>query len=394
MSINNKGGVISVNILIYDLNGSLLTYDIEYFFRKMGHSCKNILRPVYDKYADEEFVLEMEKELSGTHYDLIFTTNYYPVVARVCYEQKIPYYSWTYDSPPEIYSTETMEYPTNHIFFFSKYDYQKFSGLGLDNVHYLPLAVNTERLSKISKRDDYASDVALVGGLYKSEFLEYREIMSAEQQQYIDAVIQVQLMHSGSTVVDAALNDEFIEGVCAHYRSLSNVAVQPNKDVLFYSLCAHLTHLDRVTILSLSGKRGFDTRLYYGKARPADREILEKNSVKIHGFVRYMDEMPAVFKSTKISINSTLRANRTGIPLRVVDVLGTGGFLLTNLQSEMLDFFKEDELATYETSEDAIEKISFYLKNDDVREKIAVKGYERVLRDFSYEDRLSRMLEN
>ncbi len=216
--------------------------------------------------------------------------------------------------------------------------------------------------------------------------------MSPEQQQYVDAVIQVQLTHSGSAVVDAALNDDFIEGVWTHYRSLSNSAVQPDKSVLFYSLCAHLTHLDRVTLLSLCGKRGYDTRLYFGKIKPEDKAILEKNGVKIEGFVSYMDEMPSVFKSARINLNPTLRANRTGIHLRVVDVLGSGGFLLTNIQSEMQDFLKEDELATYKDTEDAVEKISFYLKHEDLRNKIAAKGHERILKDFTYEDRLNRML--
>ncbi len=383
-----------MNILIYDLNGSFLTFDIEYYLKVLGHNCKNILRLVYDKYGDEEFASEMRKELTENHFDLIFTTNYYPIVARVCKEKEIPYYSWTYDSPPEIYSTETMDYLTNHIFFFTKYDSERFQSLGLDNVHYLPLAVNTKRLSSIKKCNEYISDIALVGGLYHSKFLNYRSIMSPEQQQYIDAVIHVQLSHSGSTVVDAALNDEFIEGVCAHYRSISEGAVQPDKAALFYSLCAHLTHLDRVTLLSLCGKRGYDTRLYYGKIKPEDKEILEKNGVNVEGFVSYTDQMPAVFKSARINLNSTLRANRTGIPLRVVDVLGAGGFLLTNIQSEMLDFFKEDELATYETTAEAIEKISFYLENEDLRHTTAAKGHERILKDFTYEDRLSRMLAN
>ncbi len=140
-----------MNILIYDLHGSFLTYDIKFYLKKMGHNCKNILRVVHDKYGDEEFAFEMKKELTDNHYDIIFTTNYYPIIARVCKEKEIPYYSWTYDSPPEIYSAETMEYCTNHIFFFTKYDAERFQSLGLENVHYLPLAVNTDRLSQTKK---------------------------------------------------------------------------------------------------------------------------------------------------------------------------------------------------------------------------------------------------
>lgn len=52
---------------------------------------------------------------------------------------------------------------------------------------------------------------------------------------------------------------------------------------------------------------------------------------------------------------------------------------MTNLQSEMLNFFKEDELATFETTEEAIEKIEFYLKNGDLRNQFAIKGHTLVL---------------
>ena len=102
--------------------------------------------------------------------------------------------------------------------------------------------------------------------------------------------------------------------------------------------------------------------------------------------------MPQVFKCSKININPTTRANRTGIPLRVVDVLGCGGFLITNLQPEMDDFFEKDEILTYESSEEAIEKIDYYLCHDEERLKIAQKGFERVSKDFNFLTRVQEML--
>ncbi len=383
-----------MTFLLYDLNGSLIINDIRFYLERMGHKCNYVLYLLKDKCRDDQFCGEMRTELSRNKYDAVFTTNYYPIVAQICYECSILYYSWSYDSPPEIQTLETMDYPTNRIFFFSKYDYKHFrEDCGIDNVYYLPLAVNIERLSKIRKNGTgYTSDVSLVGGLYHSKFLELRKIMSDEQKKYVDAVIQVQLKHSGCGVVEAAINDDFVKSVCEFYRQQSETAVQPSKESLFYYLCAHITHLDRVSVLRICAEKGYRTNLYLGRISDGDKELLSKKGVILNPSVSYEEGMPQVFMSSKINLNPTLRANRTGINLRIVDVLGTGEFLLTTHQQELDDFFYEDEIVTYETLEEEIEKIAFYLDHDDIRDKIAKKGQERVKKDFNYVDRLNRML--
>ena len=51
-----------------------------------------------------------------------------------------------------------------------------------------------------------------------------------------------------------------------------------------------------------------------------------------------------------------------------------------NLKSEMLKLFKEDEECVFfNDSQDLIEKIGFYLKNTELREKIAHNGYKRAV---------------
>ena len=260
------------------------------------------------------------------------------------------------------------------MFFFSKYDYQSIKNeYGLDNVYYLPLAVNTERLDKIMPMPEYESDVALVGGLYNSDsFLGLKSIMSKEQQLYLDAVIAVQMKYSGSVVVDEALTRDFIEGVCEYYRS-------------------HVTHMDRVGLLRLCAGKGFHTRLYLSPLSKQNRELLESHNVELCDCVNYENEMPAVFKSAKINLNPTLRANRTGIPLRVVDVLGSGGFLLTTHQAELDEFFNTDEIVYYENIEEALDKVQYYMAHEEERIKIARSGYERIKKDFSFPDRIAKM---
>ena len=61
------------------------------------------------------------------------------------------------------------------------------------------------------------------------------------------------------------------------------------------------------------------------------------------GEVHYMYEMPLVFKCSKINLNITLRSIRNGIPLRAMDIMGAGGFLLTNHQNDFAMHFVDGE---------------------------------------------------
>lgn len=59
------------------------------------------------------------------------------------------------------------------------------------------------------------------------------------------------------------------------------------------------------------------------------------------GTVSYTAEMPDVFYRSKINLNLTLRSITSGIPLRA-DILGCGGFLLSNYQPELCEYFTPD----------------------------------------------------
>ena len=384
-----------MNILIYDLFGSFQIKDIEYCLKKLGHNYSSKFYLIKDRYNDDKFTALLQSDLGQNSFDLVFTTNYYPVVSSVCCKNNVPYFAWVYDSPADLPSTETMDYPTNRIFFFSKYEYRHYkTDCGLDTVYYLPLAANIDRLSAITPDfSRFSSDVSLVGGLYFSDtFYSLKSIMSPEQQKYMDAVVAVQMGKSGSFVVDSALTDEFITQVNAYYKSQSESAIQPTKEQLFFSICAHLTHLDRLLLLNMCGDRKYDTKLYISDIIEQDKQLLQSHSVSVNAPVSYHEDMPQVFKCSKVNLNPTTRANRTGIPLRVVDVLGCGGFLITNHQPEMDDYFKKDEIITYETSEEAVDKTDYYLRHEDERLKTSAKGFKRVSKDFNFLTRVQEML--
>ena len=105
-------------------------------------------------------------------------------------------------------------------------------------------------------------------------------------------------------------------------------------------------------------------------------------------------ELSQVFRMSKINLNFTIPNIKSGIPLRVWDVLGAGGFLMTNYQAEIPYYFKEGEdLVCFDGIEDLCEKAGYYLSHEDERLAIAENGYRKVKEHHNYIERMNTMLE-
>ena len=105
--------------------------------------------------------------------------------------------------------------------------------------------------------------------------------------------------------------------------------------------------------------------------------------------------MPKVFKTSAINLNISLKTIRTGIPLRILDILASGGFVLSNFQEELAEYFKlGEEIITYGDLEELYYLTDYYLKHEEERKCIAANGLERVKKDFRFEDRMRKMIED
>jgi len=115
-----------------------------------------------------------------------------------------------------------------------------------------------------------------------------------------------------------------------------------------------------------------------------------------HGRVAQSD-LVKIFNQSKIVLNMSF-SSRDGsvrcIKGRDFEAPGCGSLSLTERTGDISDYFiPGKEIVTYEGVEDAVEKIKYYLTHDDEREEIAKRGYERVLREHTYEKRLSDIFE-
>ena len=92
-------------------------------------------------------------------------------------------------------------------------------------------------------------------------------------------------------------------------------------------------------------------------------------------------------------MNISRRGIKSGIPLRAFDIMGSGGFLLSNFQADFLDFFVPGEdFMYYESKEDFLEKIDYFLFHEEERQVIAKNGHDKVAAKHTYRHRVREML--
>ena len=116
-------------------------------------------------------------------------------------------------------------------------------------------------------------------------------------------------------------------------------------------------------------------------------------NVKVHSGVQSLTEMPIVFNKSRINLNMTVKPIQTGLPLRIFDIMGCGGFCMTNYQAEIPEYFEiGTDLETYGSMEELVDKCAFYLEHEDVRAQIARNGYEKVKVGHGYQQRVMEML--
>jgi spore maturation protein CgeB len=120
---------------------------------------------------------------------------------------------------------------------------------------------------------------------------------------------------------------------------------------------------------------------------------LEIAGVFNHGPIDHYATAPFVYDRAKINLNITLRSIHTGIPLRAFEILGSGGFLLSNYQADFADCYVDGEdYVSFGSKEDMLNKIEYYLSHEKERQEIAANGLRRTMENHTYEHRIKEML--
>lgn len=367
-----------MNILLYTWN-AYGQEDLEETLKKLGHQVKKLYYIMHNFDVEPEFSAQLEKELDEQQYDLVFSFNYFQVIARVCGQRKVKYVSWIYDSPVFNVFSDTIKSPWNYLFVFDQEFAAVVKTLGAPHVYAVPLAANCERLCKYRMVDEnYINEVSFVGNLYQ-ETNHYDKIpnLPSYLKGYFESLMQSQKLIFGCDLLNQAFTKEIEEQV-KQYISFDD---ESHFREIFLSLFLEtkLTSMERIEYLQMLADK-HDVTLY------SKEENQNLAKVKIKGSVDYMTEMPKVFYNSKINLNMTLRSIHSGLPLRIWDVLGSGGFLLTNYQPELFDYFEPGkDMVYYESKQDLEDKVAFYLDHDEERKAIAEHGFYTMKENYSYD---------
>lgn len=345
---------------------------------------------------NQELCEKMIRFLAEDSYDFVFSFNYFPVISIACNACKVKYVSWTFDSPfIQLYSN-TLSFPYNYVFVFDKGTCMDLWSRGMKTVYYLPMAAPVERYDTYCLTEEmhgkYDTQISFIGSTYqekKNRFYDKLNGISAYTKGYLDGCMQAQKGIYGAFLLENALRPEMVQDM------MRVCPLERNPDgfesfewvYAHYFLARHVTALERGEILEMLSEK-YQVDLYTHDNTP----YLPK--VNNRGKAEALEEAPIIYKCSKINLNISLKSILTGIPLRSFEIMGSGGFLLSNYQADYSEHFVAGEdYVYYSDYEDLMRKAEYYLSHDRERKEIAENGYRKVREAHTYRNRVDTIIQ-
>jgi spore maturation protein CgeB len=172
--------------------------------------------------------------------------------------------------------------------------------------------------------------------------------------------------------VEAVPKFKELGGYPIHMPPPTGIIVEPDRDKVKYKY-----------EVSFVGGKAFDRELYINE--------IKKRNIPIRVFGSEwerrvsFEEMINIFTSSKINLNfSKTVGNRRAWKGRVLEVCLAGGFLLTEYFPGIEEYFKIDkEIVCFNDAEEMVEKILYYLANENERVSIARAGWKKAISEYT-----------
>lgn len=353
---------------------------------------------------DMELAAEMIPYIHQNGIEAVVSFNYFPIISMICDTCKLPYYAWVYDCPHFTLYAKQITLPCNHIGVFDREMVRKLKDKGVQTVYHVPLAVDVEHFAHVIAGKkvpaQYACDISFVGSLYTDEHNYYDRLMSESDKAIPDGLIHRQCFCYDRDMLGNALDAGELDMDVMRRRMeeqglmLGEDYFADTEELLKAVVLEKKVTVEERRILSHETAKVFGERCRFNLYTAS--ELKEYPLLKKHhrGIVDYHKQMPLVFAGSKINLNLTLRSIHSGIPLRVLDIMACGGFVLSNLQPEIAEYFADgQEIVTFRSLEECIDKIAYYLEHETERQKIAAAGQRSVQERFGYREGLMKLFD-
>ena len=374
-------------IIVFDY--PVIAKDCAAAFEKCGLDVEYITEETF-----ESFIHSLKKSKPKFMFGINFQTH----LADLAEQWEIPYVYWVVDTPSyNLYYEKNKDRSFSIGFIYDRSIVKDLKRKGFSRVFYMPVAANVERLNKIILNDDdrvkYNCDVSFLGNTcVQNEFTQYIEPkIDDHSKNLIDRLIDAQMFKERFIIKDVITNE-----IAEAFFDVSGIIFKKEKfrqnfemkDSLNFFLGRYHSYVERAKIANLLSD-------YYKLHVYGDSEWLNvlKQSNIYRGNAEHFTEMPKVFKASKINLNIIRSFVDSGLPMRVFDILGSAGFLLTNNKQDIAEYFIDGkDLVVYRDEKDLIEITKYYLENEDQRAAIALNGFQKVNAKHTYEIRLKNIL--
>ncbi len=386
-----------MRVLVYRYN-SICEPDVITTFEEFGFEVTEYrLEMVQKDLALPELVKSVDLFLQDHPVDFIFSINFFPMLSEICNIYHMRYVSWVVDSPVmELFSTSIAN-PWNRTFVFDRAIYHEIAPLNPACIFHLPLAARVQEKERLfektteEERKRFSHRISFVGSLY-SEKNPYDKVRNLPEKLrgYFDAIMSAQQKVYGEFFLEELLSDEQVEAFCnchpSFYRYPGDSYLTDRMTLAQLYMGNKITAMERETTFRILSEH-FPVDIYTGS------DTSKLPAIHNCGRAKTLTEMPLIFHYSKININTTSKAIRSGLPLRIFDILSCGGFVLTNYQPEIeACFVPGEDMAVYGSLEEMVYLAKYYLSHDKQRIEIAACGYESLKRNYTYEIQMGKMM--
>jgi spore maturation protein CgeB len=136
---------------------------------------------------------------------------------------------------------------------------------------------------------------------------------------------------------------------------------------------------------------GIRLRFYSGTRA---KWLLDRLPKDVHqGRPVVLEEKAKALRAARICLNTLHFAEINGLNCRAFEIAGCGGFQLVSAVPALAEHFEPGkELATFDSIDELVERIDYYLRNPQLMMDIALRGQQRAHKDHTYEHRLTEIL--
>jgi len=371
--------------------------DIVYALERLGLTVYKIeISDNSHERIDWIFIEELGKIIEKYKIEFLISFNFFPTLSEACYKYNRKYIAWVYDSPSlKIYYPSIIN-ECNYVFTFDSAIAHELNQKGVRTVRYIPLAVNMDRLNVLKGTSNdklrYQCDIAFVGSLYNEKHHLFERLEEKADNPYLigylNGLMEAQMNIYGYNFLSECLKKDILDEI---YKSmpfdLPEGALTNIESVYTdFFICRRMAFLERTRILKCLSEK-YNLYHYTNDSKAHIGNATNK------GKVDYYDEMPLAFRYAKVNLNMSLRSIKTGIPLRAMDIMGAGGFLLTNYQEDFLLHFEPDkDFVFWGCIDELQDKAKWYINHDSSRRKIAENGKNIIEKNHTYTKTLRKML--